>query len=587
MFHFVHNYIPHTDFWNGLIRRGFIDDYSGLKLTQGLQTTYEDSFNRLASPGGEVCAILSEGDRVFFVDRMQGGSCIYPYQYDPELIDFYDELMGKRFLGFQMHEWVSNLLSDFHKIIGDMNAYKDRETSNRLALSADWSMEGIIKAVQKIYPNPGGGVYIEAMSPEEWASAVRPTDAASMLETLTRLFQKRQSAVKQHVLAVDSCFPAERLEAENGVRAIMPEIGAQTPFTRIALALARGTHKACGLPFGAYQEPWGGEPFSCYYYKRDHLNEWSAAENIDSTYAPAGENGGSSLSLYRRICFYAFLAGAEFFAEEWGACNTFYDWHDFELTPYGKVKKEFIDFTRSCPDFGELYTPFALVLPAEMKVLNLNQVNRGRNFFRFVEEFPMMEDQRREQHVYDVLRAIYDREAECPPSPESYNLTNSAFGDLFDLVYEDDPQLFERYEYLADLTGKPEFAAHNAGYSARILRTDEIPALLGRLRELSDRLTGIQVDGAPLWMLHNASGRKMLSFFNNEGAGRSVARGEYQIPGCECRVKITLPSPDIPLRLIFGETPLEREGRELRFTLPPGEILILQMGAGKAACSCD
>lgn len=41
------------------------------------------------------------------------------------------------------------------------------------------------------------------------------------------------------------------------------------------------------------------------------------------------KTAGSSMSLLRRIFYYAFLAGAKFLAEEWGACNTFYDWNDF------------------------------------------------------------------------------------------------------------------------------------------------------------------------------------------------------------------------------------------------------------------
>jgi len=577
MFHFVHTYIPHTNFWDGLVRRGFIDDHSGLKMMQVLNTPYADSFNQLAAPGGEICRLVSEGDRVFFMDRFQGGTHIYPYQYDQKLVDFYDELLGARFLGFQMHEWASNLLFDFHKIIGDMYTYQSLGDANERARSADWSVQGIIDAVMKCYPDPNGNLYIEALSPEEWAKAVRPTDAGSMEAVLTWLFRKRQAAVKNHLLAADACLPAVRLEIQHGVRALMPEIGAQCPFVRIELALARGAHKAYGLPFGAYQEPWGGDPFSCYYFKRDKLNEWGIIDTENGVYAPAGENGGSSMSLFRRICFYAFLAGAEFLAEEWGACNTFYDWHDFELTPYGKIKKAFIDFTRAHEEMGPLYTPFALVLPTDMKVLNLNRVNRGRNFFRFVEEFPLMADQEREEHIYDVLRAIYDRALDCRRTYECTSLTNSRFGDLFDLVYEDDPGLFKRYEYLVDLTGKKDFSVKNAGKAHQILPSEDVEELLQRLGKLSETLTGIRIEGAPLWMLNGSGGRKVLSFFNNEGTGRSVAQGEYTLPGCECPVCVMLPSADMPLKVLLGTAEIEREGAKLSFSLAPGEILILQI----------
>ena len=514
---------------------------------------------------------------MFWVDRFQGGTHIYPYTYDRELIDYYDRLLGERFLGFQMHEWVSNMLFDFHKIIGDMYTYKDIESSNRLAERADRSVGGIIDAVMKLYPDPNGEVYIEAMTPEEWSRSEWPTGTEPMLRKLTELFRDRQSRVDGHLLATDSCLTATRLELENGLRATMPEIGAQNPFARIQLAIARGAHRAHGIPFGAYQEPWGGEPFSCCYFKRDKQNEWGIIESENGVYAPAGENGGSSMSLLRRIYFFAFLAGAQFLSEEWGACNTFYDWQDFEITPYGKIKKDFIDFARAYPELGEPYTPFALVLPSDLKIVNFNRINSGFNFFRFVEEFPLIEDQRREQHIYDVLRRIYDRIDVCERTYECSTLTNSPFGDLFDVVYEDDPGILDRYDYLIDLTGKPDFAAKNASAAARILPSGDIEKLAARLGELSAELTGITVEGGPMWMMNVNGDVRTLSFFNNEGILRSVAEGERVLEGCECSVTVALPENCARVKPIFGAARIERDGRMLRFTLEPGDILIIQL----------
>ncbi|MFQ9802081.1 MAG: hypothetical protein ACLR23_27835 [Clostridia bacterium] len=60
----------------------------------------------------------------------------------------------------------------------------------------------------------------------------------------------------------------------------------------------------------------GSTPFSCCYYKKDPpaqlVNEWNVTERENSAYGPAGENGGSSMSLLRRIFYYAFLAGRNF-----------------------------------------------------------------------------------------------------------------------------------------------------------------------------------------------------------------------------------------------------------------------------------
>jgi len=62
-----------------------------------------------------------------------------------------------------------------------------------------------------------------------------------------------------------------------------------------------------------------------------------------------GSNGGSSRSLQERVHLFAWLAGAEFISEEWGLCNTFYDWQDYELTPYGQVKLDFLRLVRRHP----------------------------------------------------------------------------------------------------------------------------------------------------------------------------------------------------------------------------------------------
>ena len=56
-------------------------------------------------------------------------------------------------------------------------------------------------------------------------------------------------------------------------------------------------------------------------------------------------------------------------SEEWCANTTFYDWQDFELTPYGKIKKEFLNFVKKY-DIGKPLTPVAAVLPKDFKFIH-------------------------------------------------------------------------------------------------------------------------------------------------------------------------------------------------------------------------
>ena len=50
---------------------------------------------------------------------------------------------------------------------------------------------------------------------------------------------------------------------------------------------------------------------------------------------------------------YSFLSGAEFISEEWGLCNVFENWETFPLSPYGEVKKRFVEFLAKFPAVGK------------------------------------------------------------------------------------------------------------------------------------------------------------------------------------------------------------------------------------------
>lgn len=43
-------------------------------------------------------------------------------------------------------------------------------------------------------------------------------------------------------------------------------------------------------------------------------------------------------------------------SEEWVMCNTFYNWKDFELTPYGKIKLDFLNIIKKVSKRENRYT---------------------------------------------------------------------------------------------------------------------------------------------------------------------------------------------------------------------------------------
>ena len=68
-------------------------------------------FNELAKKDGKLFKLISDNNYPWYIDRLQGGGYIDEYQYNTELIDS----LGN-FYGFQMHEWISNMRSDYFKL---------------------------------------------------------------------------------------------------------------------------------------------------------------------------------------------------------------------------------------------------------------------------------------------------------------------------------------------------------------------------------------------------------------------------------------------------------------------------------------
>ena len=562
MFHFIHGYIPGTYYWDGLVKRGLIDDSSGVKLIQHALTKPASCFNEAAIIGSPLFEVIREANRPFYLDRLQGGSYYYDYPFDSSLIDRYIEILGKRFLGFQMHEWASNFKQDWQRIQVVM---EDEE----------WDAEKLTERFLSRFPYPY--VYLESQSVQEFAAMKhrRPRSAEEMLSLLRTLFLHRRDKVKGCLLPADSYYMATKLEIDAGVTHILPEVGSQISFTRIQIALARGCCKSKGLTWGVYYEPWGGDPFSTCLYKTDEKNEW----DIDTTgkdfpYTSNGANGGSSRSLQRRILFYSYLSGATYISEEWGVCNTFYDWMDFELSPYGRVKKDFLDFTQRYPDIGEPFTPFALVLPKELPVFDLSWLNGSLDFYL---SFPASESVKNQtKPIVDICRLIYGS-GKSSYGNESHVMTNSSFGDLFNFVYEDDGNLFDRYQYVIDLTGKEDFSVRYSSYADQILSGKDVDSLAVWLRNQMQELLPFRIEANNLhWLVNRCKNSWIVAFFNNDGVLQTGEQGEVHFPEADAPVYLELPANMEP-DLLYGQIIPERNGGQLSFLVPAGQLVIFEL----------
>ena len=508
MFTYLHCYMPET--WDAQLRAGLIRPGDGIRFSQSLDIDESLKFNNLAAVGSDLYNYVREHNCPLYIDRLQGGCFLEEYPYDMALVDTYRAMLGDKFWGFQMHEWGSNIKSDFHKI-----------TSNNCP---EWTAEAIEATIRRAFPYEH--TFVEAMNVEEYAALGGiPGTYEEYLSMMNNLFAKRQAYVGGDLLPCDSFFQAQKMEVENGAKRLMPEIGAQTPNTRIQVAYARGMARAAGIPFGTYYEPWGGSPFSACCYQRDGKNEWGIG-NEDFPYHTAGGNGGSSRSLQWRMHLYSYMAGASFMAEEWGMCNTFYDWEAFELTPYGQIKKDFLAFVDRYPDIGTPVVPAAIVLPRDMPVLDMALSEATYLGYPVEGQFA--------KALAASVTALKQLFVSTAPmlGTERANLLNSLTPDAIDIIHEDSPTVGQ-YPILIDCTANPVFAEK---YKQKICA---VAIAAEKLRSLLPVQTA---DGVSVQITENTAGEQFVLLLNNSGVKRSVAEGEVLLP--EGDISVTLTAKD-------------------------------------------
>lgn len=535
MFTYFHAYMPEN--WKGQELRGLIDEHAGVRFCETIDLADDHKFNNLAAIGSPYYNMMKETRMPMYVDRLQGGCFLENYPYDWELVKEYEDMLGDKFIGFQMHEWASNLYGDLTRI---RDSVREQE----------WTKENISREVKKNFPY--NYVWMEARSVEEHVKWGNPKTLEEFRANFEELFQSRYKLGRGRLVPCDSFALAYQLEIKTGVKHFMPEVGAQTPDSRVQIAYARGMARTNQVCFGVYYEPWGGNPFSTCSYQRDNLNEW----NIEAygPFAPKGANGGSSRSLQKRVHNYAYFAGAEFIAEEWGMCNTFYDWVDFELSPYGKIKYDFLQLIKKYPKetIGTPYTPVAIVFSADALPLNdINNVND--TYFNYPITGKLKETTALARKAVKTLLSDATEMIGC----ETRNLINSEIPDAIDVIHEDYKVLHEDYQFFVDCTGNEEFAKTH-----RCCKLEDAKALVKELMPC-------EVEGNVHWFVNKTKDGWMIVMFNHSGIHRSVAQGEYALPNSEQHVKIRIKNGTDMIQL-EGDTTLSCNDGAYEVTLPAG-----------------
>ena len=544
MLKFFHGY--HPDVWDALIKSGMMTEYDGVRIPQDITIKEYKQFNNVAKRGGHLYNFMQEHKLPFYIDRLQGGTFIDHYPYDTQLLQEYIDLVGdENYLGLQMHEWCSNYFSDLAKI-GDLP-------------EEEWTAENIAKIVNEKYKMPY--LFLESMDEYEMAEYGKPKSSYDIYNTLEKLYAKRAS---QHyrLLPVDSPALAYGLEIEYGAKRFMAEIGAQTPHTRLQVSYGRAMAKAHGCSFGTYYETWGGSPFSTCNYQKYGKNEWDTENPEDFPFQAAGANGGSSRSLQQRLYVYSLMNNVEFMSEEWSVANIFYDWDDFELSPYGKINVWFADFRKKYSDVGNKITPIAAVINSSHKILDRLASTNG-----FGEMAVGGEAEKKMVQIKTDLKSIFANTTEMTGNERWKALDNSNIPDAVDLLNFTTNGALNNYKYLVDITATNEL--RDSAWSGKICDISDVETILRR--ELP-----CYVDGGLMWLVNERiGGGYYLTVFNNSGVSRTVADGESIDPGAEKTVTLTFKGERNPV-VCDGNGKLSKQDGTFRLTIKGGSWCILK-----------
>ena len=521
--------------FEGLIKNGLINEDSAFKMQNVFSVPRKLQFNSLAAKGSRLHTLIKENRYPFYVDRIAGGITYFKYDYDPALIEEYENLLGNWFLGFQLHESASNRRNDWKSILSRMEGATGPYDLEALR-ARSWRHSSV---------TPDGRVLqgFSQGTPETYAEMRLAESSAEFHKEIEEMFALRMRETNGHILPCDSYYLYTHLQNKLGMNTFMPEIGCQIPDTRIALALARGMARANHKTWGSYYECWIHNPeegYSMPCYNTTEFNEWYLTQQTHGDdFTTRGENGGSSRLLQKRLYYHSLMSGADYFAEEWGLNCSYSDMNTFELSPYGLVKKEFIDASRTLRGI-KLMTPFAIVLPTAFSCVQIGAFTPIGEHRSTYMEIPLGEEERAYNgHIEDVLKLIYMRAVPAYGN-ESHVLTNSRFGDLFDIVYEDaSDEALSGYEYLIDPTEDGQ-VAHRLGKRHRVLESRALDWLETRLRALEHDLMPVTVD-ALCWLVStDERGKRYLSIFNNEGNERTHAYGDTVRHEADATVTVTL-----------------------------------------------
>ncbi|MEO2045291.1 MAG: hypothetical protein ABGX16_01810 [Pirellulales bacterium] len=544
-------FLHHADprFLEGLRRHGLLVSHGLRLLNTGLE---KHQFGEKWAGSIALATAQSSGD-LYYIDRICGGM---PYQSLEGIESIARELKDDpRFLGFQVHEWGNSPIHDYeriHRLLLDNDESFDREHFAQY--------EGRVRS-----PYFSGGDYGTYQKIFEPLKSLNDVD-----RYLEGFFRKKVEQTYGQVVSVTGYRQLHHTALRLGAKNVMPEIGNQVPLTALQIAFARGAAREYDRPFGVYYEPWGGLPFGCscaldfspWFPDTKHLKKVMDGYKI-------GPEFGSSRSLQRRLLFFAWLSGASYWAEEWGAENYFGNWEDYPLTEYGRIVKDFLavssQYTKPKP-----VVPAAIVMPPKTFGVDISYVaGQSNKLYRIADP----------DAFHKKLRAFASDLFASQPTQaggDADNLTPSPWIGCFDVLSAEAPKsLLDEYGLLVYFDR--EQADKSPASEDRMLVYDGEKQDAQRCIQSVEHLLPYRVKGRVGVAHARTDGRYLLGIFNNLGITKTKAEERADPKATQTAVVHGPPTGAVFLEGKQYTTRTNKNSIEIR--LPAGEVAVLSFPA--------
>lgn len=222
-------------------------------------------------------------------------------------------------------------------------------------------------------------------------------------------------------ISVNGHYMWHHYAGEFGFGILGSEVGENINSYQMHVAFNRGAAVQYGVPWAVDFSAWHGPGITDY-----------SRNKIWGDYS--GPDNGHSMSLLRRTYFMSYMAGAPYIVAEAGGAISFLDTEDgngnYELSPYGHVGREFVEFTRAHPDVGIAYVPFGIVLDYYHGVYPGFEGKKAFGFFDYNKGDAM---------TWELLDLFFPGGWEVMGRKEEGTLVNGPYGDTCDVLLQNAP----------------------------------------------------------------------------------------------------------------------------------------------------